>query len=867
MSLPKHFALNPVALILFSLLLVGCKDNPVEPGVSEKLAASRKSYISNLNYELYFEIPRDKNDSIPAAIKIVFDLEKIPNQLLLDFKDSAENIQKITLNDKLLHSNSSTVSVSEKIIQYGHIILPGAALYVGKNEARIQFLAGEGSLNRNPEFLYTLLVPDRASDCFPSFDQPDLKASFQLSLKIPPDWEAVSNGSKVSLDSSLESKTIKFSKADHLSTYQFAFAAGKFQKLTHESGMTMYYRENDSKKVRSNVDVIFSLHTKALRWMEEYTGIQYPYPKLDFALLPPFQYGGMEHPGSIFYKEGSLFLDEGASINEQLSRASLISHEVAHMWFGNLVTMKWFSDVWLKEVFANLMAAKMVNPSFPEINHELRFLLAHYPSAYAIDRTAGANPIQQNLPNLNMAGTVYGAIIYQKAPIMMRNLESMMGEENFRKGLSSYLKKYQYANASWDDLLAVLSKQTNKNLNDWNSSWIKQPGMPGYHFSLSKGSLEVSLMDPSRKINWPQSIQVSLLNNSSDTFQIDLPMSGSQLVIKDQRILPGSKIIPNSDSRGYGYFKLDQIMVEDALSSIHKEVNPVRKAGTWIMLWEEFLQANVHPEYLANALLQGIQSEKNPLILDYISSRFSDLYWKFLPSASRSSISASAEEVVLNRLDTESNISVRRTLFNLFRSIATTENGTRQLKSIWMGKRDFGLKISESDRMNLALGLSLRLPSLSDSIIDVELNRLTNPDRKAQLQFISTPVSPSVSSRTSFFNKLKNPAERVQEPWVLEGLRYLHHPTRVDESFNYLGESLNMLEEIQQTGDIFFPKGWLEVSLTNHYSDAALKVVDAYLAARPDLSPFLRRAVLQSIDQVKRANTIRRKFFKIETNK
>ena len=193
-----------------------------------------------------------------------------------------------------------------------------------------------------------------------------------------------------------------------------------------ETGMTMFYRENDDAKVARNAQKIFDLHTSALEWLEEYTGIKYPFGKFDFALIPAFQYGGMEHPGAILYRESSLMLDESPSINRQLSRASLIAHETAHMWFGDLVTMEWFDDVWLKEVFANFMAAKIVNPNFPEIDHELRFLLAHYPGAYSIDRTAGTHPIQQPLDNLENAGTLYGSIIYQKAPIVMRNLEDLI---------------------------------------------------------------------------------------------------------------------------------------------------------------------------------------------------------------------------------------------------------------------------------------------------------------------------------------------------------------------------------------------------------------------------------------------------------
>ncbi len=135
-------------------------------------------------------------------------------------------------------------------------------------------------------------------------------------------------------------------------------------------------------------------------------------------------------------------LDESATQNQLLERASVIAHETAHMWFGDLVTMRWFNDVWMKEVFANFMAAKIVNPSFPQVNHELRFLLAHYPAAYQVDRTAGTNAIRQELDNLDEAGQMYGPIIYQKAPIVMRQLELIVGARRFRDGLREYLKRH-----------------------------------------------------------------------------------------------------------------------------------------------------------------------------------------------------------------------------------------------------------------------------------------------------------------------------------------------------------------------------------------------------------------------------------------
>ena len=188
---------------------------------------------------------------------------------------------------------------------------------------------------------------------------------------------------------------VQFAETQPLPTYLFAFAAGKFSVETATRNgreLRMFHRETDAAKVARNRDAIFDLHAAALAWLEDYTAIPYPFGKFDFVLIPSFQFSGMEHPGAILYNAASLMLDESATQNQLLDRASVIAHETAHMWFGDLVTMQWFNDVWMKEVFANFMAAKIVNPSFPQVNHDLRFLLANYPAAYQVDRTAGTNP-------------------------------------------------------------------------------------------------------------------------------------------------------------------------------------------------------------------------------------------------------------------------------------------------------------------------------------------------------------------------------------------------------------------------------------------------------------------------------------------
>src|SRR5712691_11329634 len=488
---------------------VAAIDPSLGPGVPETLARERAEAILSLRYELSFRIPDKRTEAIRGSETVRFAL-RAPHRVVFDFAQPRDRIASVRVGDKPVEADLAA----------GHLIIPESATKAGENAIRLEFLAGDDSLNRNDDFLYTLFVPARAHFAWPCFDQPDLKARYTLTLDVPSSWQAVANGAELERAASGETTRVRFAETQPIPTYLFAFAAVKFRVETAERGgraFRMFHRETDAQRVARNRDAIFDLHARALAWLEEYTGIKYPWGKFDFVLLPSFQFGGMEHPGAIFYSASALLLDESATQNQRLARASGISHEISHMWFGDLVTMRWFNDVWMKEVMANFLAAKIVNPSFREVNHDLRFLLSHYPSAYGVDRTAGANPIRQNLTNLDEAGTLYGAIIYDKAPVVVRQLEMILGEQGFRDGMRGYLRRYSFANATWLDLVRILGARTPENLAAWSHAWVELRGRPELTTNLQVGpdgnisSLLLTQHDPlGRGILWPQRLQVTI---------------------------------------------------------------------------------------------------------------------------------------------------------------------------------------------------------------------------------------------------------------------------------------------------------------------------------------------------------------------
>jgi aminopeptidase N len=472
------------------------------PGVSAALAQYRSRTLRDVRYDVTLSLPVSRAQPVTGRTLIRV-RRRSSGPLILDFDVTPTQPVPAVVNGIAMDSLRPT---------NGHLIIPEQYLRIGANTIRLSFTAGDVPLNRNDDFLYTVFVPARARQALPVFDQPDLKARVTLTLEMPADWRAVANGvetlregigaaiatsgapptdaSRGPLLSHSDSARVRvrFATTKPLPTYLLAFAAGRFEvdsAIRNGRQFRIFHRERDSAKVARNRDAIYDLHARSLAYMESYTGIAYPWGKFDIFLAPAFQFGGMEHAGAIFYNASGLMLDASATQSQQLGRASVIAHETAHLWFGDLVTMRWFDDVWLKEVFANFYAAKIVNPAFPEVNHALRFLLAHYPTAYDVDRTAGANPIRQSLDNLAEAGSLYGAIIYQKAPIMMRQLELMVGERAFQSAMREYLSRHAFGNATWPELVAMLDRRTPTDLRAWSSAWVAAPGRPTLTVALN----------------------------------------------------------------------------------------------------------------------------------------------------------------------------------------------------------------------------------------------------------------------------------------------------------------------------------------------------------------------------------------------
>ncbi len=843
-----------IAPILIALGLTACarpqpvEEARIEPGISQALAQQRAAKLSDIRYTLHLAIPAEQEADIPGDMSVEFTLKDTEQPLQLDFRESADHLRAVSVNGR----------DSQYRFESEHLVIPARELRAGANRIDIRFIAGNSSLNRNPDYLYTLFVPDRARTALPLFDQPDLKATWKLRLDLPADWTAMGNGAIDTVTETAGGKTVQFQRSDPIPSYLFAFVAGEFQSVTRTVDgreMTMLHREPDPERLQRNIDAIFELHAAALKWLEDYTGIPYPFAKFGFALIPAFQYGGMEHVGAIDYRADSLLLDEAPTETELLARATVIAHETAHMWFGDLVTMRWFDDVWTKEVFANFMAAKIVNPSFPEVNHALNFLVSHYPGAYSVDRTAGANPIRQQLPNLNEAGQLYGAIIYDKAPIMMRQLEAILGEDAFRDGLREYLENHAFGNASWPELIAVLDRRTPTDLAAWSEVWVNTAGRPEFTLASAPGQLTLEQRDPAGKGRlWPQRMDVmALAPGHIDTAPLRIDSAATPLDPNNA----GADLLFNADGFGYGLFPASL-----ATLGHWSELGELPRAALLVNLYEQMLEATgPAPMAYFEQLEQFAASEQNQLVLDLALYYLNRIYWTLLPDTQRNAQAKRLEDTLWQGMLASPEPGMRKLFFEAFSNVAVTPAAVQQLLEVWSGEREIdNLPLSERNRIQLSQLLAIKLPQQADAILQQQIAQTRNPDEVRRQQFLLPSLSPEQSVRDAFFESLKDERNRQTESWVLDALGNLHNPLRRQQSERYLLPSLELLQEIQVTGDIFFPKNWLTASLANYSSASAAKTVEDFLAARPDYNAQLRMKLLQAADPLLRARKIREKY-------
>ena len=354
---------------------------------------------------------------------------------------------------------------------------------------RSQYTAQDGGARR---LATTQFEATDARRAFPCWDEPALKSRFKLTLVIPSSMVAV--GNTLPIEESDEGgglRRVRFTETPPMSTYLLAFVIGDLRSIERRASNGTLVRVWATAGNEDKSAFALEVSVKLLEYFNDYFGIPYPLEKLDHLAIPDFAAGAMENWGAITYREVALLVDpEQSSAGTRQRVATIVAHEMAHMWFGDLVTMAWWNDLWLNESFASWMGDKAVDHLFPEWRMWTQFIAEDTSRALLLDGLQSSHPIEQEVGNPAEIRELFDAISYSKGASILRMLEHYVGSEDFQRGLNRYMIDNQYANARTVDLWDALEAASSLPVRAMMDSWVNQTGYPVLDVESSRGQDE-----------------------------------------------------------------------------------------------------------------------------------------------------------------------------------------------------------------------------------------------------------------------------------------------------------------------------------------------------------------------------------------
>jgi aminopeptidase N len=831
-------------------------------GVSRSLARERAGRVSHVRYRLSLELAPD-SDRLPGSIRISFRLSDSGAPLALDYRDgSAEH----------LTVNGAAVAVQPAD---GHIVIPARYLVRGDNTIALKFESGIAAAGRavtryrdhddGSEYIYSLFVPMDASQAFPCFDQPDLKARFSLDLTAPDNWTVVSNTREsASAPARPGFRRTDFAQTLPLPTYLFAFAAGPFRAIEGE-GLRLFVRRSKLGRAREEAPEVLRIVSQGVRHMAEYFDRAFPFPKYDLVLIPGFAYGGMEHAGTTSLREESVLFRSVPTAGDRIRRAALLLHETAHQWFGNLVTMRWFDDLWLKEGFAQYMAYDTLATLYPPDEIWKRFYQSHKPPAYAIDATRGTTPIHQEIPNLKDAKSAYGAIVYSKAPGMLRQLSFVIGEQAFRDGVRLFVHEHEYGNAEWGELIRAYERASGQRLGPWADAWIRQRGMPQVDvvWSCAGGRLDRFVLRQEDVLGgghlWP--IRTELLLSYEDAPPVRLParLAGAEAAVPELEGKPcPAWVFANDRDYAYGRFLLDERSRQAVVDRVGSIDDPFLRALLWGALWDGVRELQMPPSEYIRLAIRWLPSETDEAITQSVLSHTETAFQRYLSDARRGALAADLESLLERRMRDAPGLGLRIDYYRAFRSVAVTPAARAELKSLLAGRSSVpGLEIKPLDRWTMITALLAHADPDGPALLRAEQERDSSDDGR-KYAFVAAAARPDPTAKRQYFKDyLENHA--LPEDWIEQSLGEFNYWSQPGLTLPYLEPALASLPRIKRERKIFFVLAWLNAFIGGQQSEEAARVVRQWLKAHPP-DPDLARKVLEVLDELERTVRIRAKF-------
>ena len=588
--------------------------------LTQELAISRKARVSNIAYTLDIDLVT-RPDAYQGKVNISFDLSSNDKNLTIDFTGGSVYAVKINGADVVVNYSGYFITLPSDSLMIGNnrIIISYAHPYDQDGTGLHRFVDPEDGKT----YLYTYLWPYYANRLFPNFDQPNLKANYEMTVLAKNDWQVVSSLMQDSVtEAAGTNKLWHFPRSKKFSSYIFSLHAGPYKVWNDMAGdvpIRLMARQSLADYVA--VKDWFEYTKSGLEHYKNYFDIKYPFSKYDQIIVPDFSIGAMENVGAVTFAES--YVQRGPSNRFQRQRrANTILHEMAHMWFGDLVTKDWWNGLWLNESFATLMASIAVSnlAEFSDLWHN--FYLSENLYAIAADKKISTHPIEMKVPSTDDFFSVFDNITYDKGASVLNQLSHYTGQENFRLGVSTYLKQHAWGNTELKNFIDAQSKQSGLELAPWAASWLYKSGVNRIkveynckadkivHFKIKQFAPEGSSTLRSQRV------QLALFDNESTGMKpysvMTVTISGVITNIPEVQGLDCPYLAyPNYQGWGYTEVELDEKSMNNALDAIERSDDPILRS----MLWTSLLES---PNTDFEQVIISIEGEENDRIINQV---------------------------------------------------------------------------------------------------------------------------------------------------------------------------------------------------------------------------------------------------------
>lgn len=746
-------------------------------GLTRKEASDRALIVSNVRYRLQLTLAGGGGEFRGRA-EVLFLLRTPPSDpLFLDFKGGV--VEEIRLNG---------VSADRRNYDGDRIKLQGP-LVGGENRIEILYrhpygTSGDGlyrvkDAEDGNSYIYSNFEPFSANEVFPCFDQPDLKASFQIRVVVPTNWTVVSAVRESGIKTVGPEREWEFPETPRFSTYLMSFHAGPYVVWESKAGKTPL-RLFARKSLARYVDAAewLNITRQGFAFYEKYFDQPYPFPKYDQIIVPDFNWSGMENVGAVAFSERMISKGR-ASRMQRLGTAELILHELAHLWFGDLVTMKWWDDLWLNESFASYLShvALEEGTEFKEAPVYFHWRMKRW--AYGDDRLPTTHPIRSEVPDTESAFAVFDGITYGKGASALKQLAFFVEPLKFRDGVRIYLKRHAFSNAELADFVRAVEESSGKSLSSWTLEWLRTAGLTSLRSSFEcEGSQLKSITVEQGRLSGANPIKrhrtiLSLLGPDKagryhNLQTLPVFYDGSTTRIEAKGVCP-QFLFPNAGDHDFAKVELDPISLSNIDAVLTTKEDSLLRSNVWLSYWDRVRDGRESVIRFIESALKALEVEEEPVLVSGVletiaGSGFRSAYALGMLPAGSGTGSNPAETLTL-RFE---NLAQRKlhaaapggdlqaVWFSAFVRSARSLNAQKQLVSLLTGRTMLkGFPIDQDRRWQILIALNAGNAQDAVPLTDAEARRDPS-DEGRKMAAACALVRPDRAVKKTFLQKVRN---------------------------------------------------------------------------------------------------------------